>query len=478
MILLLYLLAVLLAGCGVFRSDQRTEPSPAPPIVTQPVPTVAPATPSVALPAPTITRVVPTPAANVVRLLFGVQVVVQAGNAPTSLPSPAWLKSLNVETTVLWMYYPGTGENANAWIASQKQLVEQMVNGTGLQQIGVHIMPNPRPGTGPGSGPRFHMPADLTAYSAALTGLAQALQPHVRYYSIGNEFSLNIWGGTIDDYATLLQVSGQAIKAGNPNALILDSGIAGQNYVYPMAQRMVQQGNFEGTLQFIRAFLPHPSRPLPTNESQLRAALATAEAQSALSWFQALFTRLCPYYDVYQLHNYQGGATLPAVYDWIRSEMQAKQCVKPIQAWELGYSLDEQIALDDADQARTTAQIVTVSAGEGAQWITYFPLRTFTQYRGLATNEWQLLPAGVAFQTTTGKLSGFTQATRLSLGNNVSGYEFVKAAKKVYVVWSTANTSVRLPFQGGATLTDINGKATRTDSNNVAVGISPVFVEP
>jgi hypothetical protein len=469
------LLAVLLAGCGLIRREVQQETSTPPSAVNAVPPTDTAVAPTISVsppgPAATLAQAAPTPPFSAAGPLFGVQVVVQAGNAPTSVPSPAWLKSLNVNTTVVWMYYREAGGNANAWIDSEKQLVEKMINDTGFQQVEVHIMPNPRPGTG-GIGPRFHMPADMTAYSSALTGLARALQPYVRYYSIGNEFSANTWAGTIADYATLLRVSGQAVKAGNPNALILDSGIAAQNYVYPIAKMMVEQGNPNGASTFVQDFLPQHTGPIST------AVLATTRAESAMSWLLALFTSLCPYYDVYQLHDYQGWVTMPTVYDWIHSQMRANKCVKPIQAWELGYSLDQNIAIDEQDQAQTVAKIVTISAGEGAQLINYFPLRSYTMFRGIATNDFQLLPAGIAFKTTTGKLAGFTQAARLSLGNNVWGYEFVRRANKVYIVWSTTNSSVTLPFQGGATVTDINGNATRVDSNNIAVGPSIIFVEP
>ncbi len=474
----LVLVAVLLAGCGLIREGQATKPPSVPTVgPAGPIPTQTTRPAAASGPTATPSQVGPSPALNAVGTRFGVQVIVQAGNAPTTLPGPVFLQSLHVQTTIAWIYYPGTGENANAWIADEKRLAEELVSKTGLQQIGVHIMPNPRPGTG-GAGPRFHMPPDLNAYSAALTGLAKALQPYVRYYSIGNEFSVNIWGGTIDDYATLLRASGLAIKAGDPNALILDSGISGQNYVYPIAEMMVQQGNTQGALEFVHAFFPHATGPIPTNANELKAAAATKEAQGALSWFHALFTSLCPYYDVYQLHDYQGGATIQTVYNWIHSEMQANHCVKPIQAWELGYALDPSMPIDYQDQARNTAQIVTVSAAEGAQLINYFPLRTFDMFRGLATDDLKLLPPGIAFQTTTGKLSGISQAGRLNLGNGASGYQFTRGTQKLFVLWSAGNTTVQLPFTGGATVTDIDGKSTHINTNSVPVGVSPIFVEP
>jgi hypothetical protein len=58
----------------------------------------------------------------------------------------------------------------------------------------------------------------------------------------------------LDDYLTLLRESGQAIKAGNPNAFILDSGMGGSQYGVPISNTYYQQGDVTGGLVFLQLF--------------------------------------------------------------------------------------------------------------------------------------------------------------------------------------------------------------------------------
>jgi hypothetical protein len=101
-------------------------------------------------------------------------------------------------------------------------------------------------------------------------------------------------------------------------------------------------------------------------------------------------------------------------------------------------------------QANSVAKMLTISVNEGAELINYFPLeqRIFLglEFRGLYHWQGRRRPAATACQTTTRKLNGVTGARTLSLGSNNWGYQSTRGTKQVYVVWSSGDRCVRLPW--------------------------------
>ena len=78
----------------------------------------------------------------------------------------------------------------------------------------------------PGSGP----PDDPTDWTDYLTALASRYQGHIQAYEIWNEPNLDReWGDTSPDaaaYTAMLKASYQAIKAADPNALVISAGMS------------------------------------------------------------------------------------------------------------------------------------------------------------------------------------------------------------------------------------------------------------
>ncbi|MCM8803752.1 MAG: hypothetical protein NC833_00660, partial [Candidatus Omnitrophica bacterium] len=396
--------------------------------------------------------------------------------------------SLGARVTTLWLY-PAPGGRFNVNRASQ--LVNMIKEQTGGLDIYVHLMPNARSKAKGESDPElpeeeagFTLPSDMNAYLASVRELATALKGKVAYYSIGNEISGFSWKGTVKDYGTLLAQSASAIKSVDPNAKVLDSGMAGLTYALTIPNTLYQAGKTAEAIDFFRRCTQNHvgglKKFLPiSNESQLKAMLADPRVQKTIQLSDARFKEYCPYYDIFQLHDYQGWQTMEEVYDWIHEQMRANNCVKPIHVWEIGYGRDRNLPYDVNEHARSVTKILTISSAEGAQTIIYFPLTDKGNYaRGLLTPTNALQPPSIAYQVTVAKLTDATSAEKLNLGDGVWAYKFTKGTQEVYALWSNAPRTVSLPVSASiARVTKINGETVTADLRNLMVDESPIFVE-
>lgn len=424
----------------------------------------------------------------VVSPVFGVHV----NFSRKTMPDAAVIRSLGARVTTLWLY-PAPGGRFN--INQARRLVNMIQEQTGGMDIYIHLMPNARSeamgatGVGdpelPKNGAGFTLPGDMNTYLASVRELATALKGSVTYYSIGNEVSGFSWKGTVQDYGTLLAQSATAIKSVDPNAKILDSGMAGLSYAFTIPNTLYQAGKTAEAIEFfkrytqnhigfLRQFLPID------NEAHVQAVLADPGVQKTLHLSAARFKEYCPFYDIFQLHDYQGWETMEEVYDWIHEQMRANNCIKPIQVWEIGYGLDKNLPYDVTEHARTVTRILTISAAAGAQTVIYFPLSERGGFaRPLLGSNNEIQPPAIAYQVTVAKLADATSAEKLHLAPGVWVYRFGrKNGKDVYVLWGTASKTVRLPIDASrVTVTDQTGRTTTASPSALQIGVDPIFVE-
>ncbi len=441
---------------------------------------------------PEETTVASPGSAVAVQPIFGV-----AGFVRDTVPDAAVIRSLGARVTVLWLY-PRAGSRFDVNYAIQ--FVNGIERQTGGLDIYVHLMPNARSeargesGTGdpelpggpelPESGAGFTVPGDMAAYLASVEELVTALKGKVTYYSIGNEVSGFSWKGTPEDYGMFLSQTSQAIKSVDPDAKILDSGMAGLSYAFTIPDSLYREGKTADAIDFLKRYTRNHaggfSQFLPVDdEEQLKSMLTHAIAQKTIAMSDARFKEYCPYYDIFQLHDYQGWQTMEEVYDWVYEKMRANNCVKPIQAWEIGYGLDKNLPYDVNEHARSVTKILTISAAKGAQTIIYFPLSEKGTYaRGLLEPDGTIGAPAKAYQVTVERLAGVMNAERLNLGEGVWAYKFQNSDKEVYVVWSADSKTVRLPIAASqVTLTDKSGSTATASPYAVPVEVDPVFVE-
>lgn len=261
--------------------------------------------------------------------------------------------------------------------------------------------------------------------------------------------------------------------------------MAGLTYAMTIPNNLYQAGKLTEAIDFLRHYTQNHTGAFSQflqvdNEAKLKAMLSDPRVQKTIELSEARFTKFCSYYDVFQLHDYQGWETMEEVYDWIHGEMRANNCVKPIQAWETGYGLDKNLPYDVNEHARTVVKILTISAAEGAQTIIYFPLSERGTYaRPLLGAGNTLLPPAIAYRVTAEKLSEATSAQKLNLGEGVWGYRFGRRnGKDVFVLWSRQPKSVSLPLSASqVTLTDSTGTVKTANPTSLTIGVDPIFVE-
>ena len=88
------------------------------------------------------------------------------------------------------------------------------------------------------------MPTDLGAYQRFVRSVVQRYGPYgVREYAIENEVNApSYWAGSPEDYARLVRAAAETIRATDPKARVVDSGISSVAYGMGVADRLVRAG--------------------------------------------------------------------------------------------------------------------------------------------------------------------------------------------------------------------------------------------
>ncbi|MBI1801415.1 MAG: hypothetical protein HYR71_07285, partial [Chloroflexi bacterium] len=394
------------------------------------------------------------------------------------------IASLGIKTMVIW-FWPQYYELADQTLdmGSVQAVFVGYREGTGGLNLVVHVMP-------PSNAQQLIiMPPDLNLWSAQLTQLAAGLRGQIQGYSIGNEISNATFAGTVDDYNTLLATSYAALKAGDSQAVVLDSGMGSITHGLDIAQDLYNSSQYTDALNFVNDFyLYHsggllPWLPLKTTDD-LTAMLNDSFNQTTEAFSEARFTLNCPYYDVLQIHYYQPWQYQPQVSAWIKGRMSANNCQKPIQFWELGYALDpSRYTYDPDEHARDVPKLLAEAVAANSQLIAY---ATYLEdgnnwQKGLRYRDGTCLPSATAYQVAAQKLQWATGAETLTLGVDVVAYHFTTSGGDVYAVWRdiTGTSTVALPISADwVNVTSHLGVVTTADPHALAVGDSPLFVEP
>lgn len=477
----LFLIALLVGGCGAPPRPAATQVPPTIPST----PTEVPPTPTVR-PSPTAAPTATTTCVNctvraVAPTAFGVLLPFD-GQAPT--PDKAALATLGAKATAIWLYVPRFYSPATGGVnaAAIAQLVEQAAAATGLD-IYVHLM------SGTGQGGKTQMP-NLDGYLPQIADIARALQGKVEAYSVEDEISPYTWEGSPDDYTRLLQAVYATIKEIDPDVIVADSGMAGLTYGIELARDLERDGERDQAIALVNDYYQYNEGPikqwLPIRDQAGLDALLSDPTMTALLGFSAArFRQACASYDALQLHFYQSSQYLPQVFEWIRRQMDANNCVKPIQVWGIGYGIDQGFGTDEGalpyaplEHAAATSRLLTIAAAKGATLVLYDGYYdSGGAVRGLYTPEGEALPAAKAFNLTVSRLSGFTLAEDKSDGTGLWLFRFVRPQGEAYVAWASEPRAIDLPA-AHVSMTDLADSVTHVPGSAIPVGTEPVFLEP
>jgi len=366
--------------------------------------------------------------------------------------------------------------------------IDQWVNGLNScgQELAAHVLSNARWAVKPVPEDirknQKHEPAmpaqNQQDYYNFMFNLVQHYKGKIARYAIENEANATQnWGATPEEYIQQLQTAYKAVHAADPNALVEDSGFASTFYGVQVAYDIYQSGQQQKAIDFLNEFLAHYGEG-QASSTQLINALQAGQTPPGLPFFNLLMKN-SQYYDRLQVHYYGPWQYMTTVTDFIHRKLAVN---KTLDFLEMGYAWKgaPENGYDSQVHARDLVKLITTAFGEGADRIIQFQ---FTDYAvsighlGLFDKSGNPRPAAISYKITSEKLTGAVSAKRLSLGANIWGYEFTKAGKSVFVVWSLAKTKVSLPLKGNLTVTDVLGNIKNVDADELFVDTSPVFIE-
>lgn len=326
------------------------------------------------------------------------------------------------------------------------------------------------------------LPENLDAYRHFLTNLVTHLKGRVRRYSIENEAVAGtlMWADSPENYFLLLDEAYTAIKAADPEAIVLESGLSNAALGTLVAYSIYQSGRPQAALDLYRAVLadsgPRAPARLPKTVADLRAAFKLPLAQRAMAWMPLMKAHQASY-DAVQIHYYGSWQNLPKVMQWLKGQ----GIDKPIEAWELAKHARDSATFDETVHAQESARLLVTAAGEGSRFSIFIRYLDWsaTQLPGLVTSQGPR-PAETAFRVVAQRLNGFQAVERLDLGPSVWGYRFTGPEGELYALWtSSGQTTVGLALPGPKVIvTDIQAQSIQADSANLSVGPSPILVTP
>lgn len=328
------------------------------------------------------------------------------------------------------------------------------------------------------------MPTDLSAYRTFVTDVVSRYAPlGVHEYAIENEINAaHSWTGPMSDYATLARVAAAAIHASDPRALVATCGLGSTVYGIAIANALLSQGKASAALSAYRLYESRrfsAGSPEPGSVSALRADLAGADAQRALSALQTTFTLLQQHvFQIWQLHFYERWDSVPLLMGYLHSILPAGM---PVQAWEVG-NYWQGGSMDQAVRATEIVKTVSLLLAAGVRPVIWLPLafnpvgRHPTEPRyGLLDPNGTARVAGTVFRTLSAAASD-AQPRPVTGVPGLQGLALVRpTGDSSLVVW--ADGPAQVPLSGvpaGAAHTE-NG-ATVPSNGAVTVGQDPLVI--
>ncbi len=267
--------------------------------------------------------------------------------------------------------------------------------------------------------------AELESYLGLLTQLARHLDGRVASYAIDNEAASQAhFDGTADEYFELLRQSAAALRAGDPDARILDGTMASGNTTAVMVTDLYDQGRYGEAISLAQETQANElggGAPV-TDMASLTAYVTNARVVRSVAFFAGLVANQASL-DAFQLHYYGPWRGQIEMIDFVRSH----GITLPIETWEVAHRYRDGRPFTEEDFAAETARLLIGSAGEGSAFT------IFSSYLGnpdndavglFATDATTPHLARDAFRMVNAQLTGATSAERLPLGGDAFGYRF------------------------------------------------------
>lgn len=223
------------------------------------------------------------------------------------------------------------------------------------------------------------VPRDTAEYRDFVTELVTRYSAKgVSRYAVENEVnSPSFWAGTSQEYRELVEVAAETIRAADPDALVLDSGLSSVSYGAGAARRLLDEGRDD---EAVAAWNTYYERRMGTRGRNLVEAADADELEALLGREQA--ARNIEYLDlasdlaadgvvdVRQVHFYETWRGVPVLFGLLRATTPADV---PLELWEVGlFRRGQDVPIDQA--ADETVQTSAALLAEGAALVVWLPL--------------------------------------------------------------------------------------------------------
>jgi hypothetical protein len=334
------------------------------------------------------------------------------------------------------------------------------------------------------------MPASMAAYQRFVGSVVRRYQPYgVRAYAIENEVnSQSYWSGTPQQYLQLVRAAAQTIRATDPHALVVDSGISSVAYGMGIADRLLSAGRVPEAIAAYTAYFQRrigtrgQQIPAVTTEAQLRKALGNQANARNLRFLTATKTLLDEHVvDVRQVHFYEHFSGVPALVDYLRAQTPAGM---PIEAWEVGQFWQDG-ADDSAARAAELVKTVNLLVAGGIRQVVWLPLAYNPDNEAGSEVRYGLLdPDGTEREAgrMMAALAGVARDATISplptsAAGRLAGATFVHGTQTTLVLWSASATPVTVAPSTGVRSGPVGGALQPVGAAGTKVTETPVVLQ-
>ncbi|HPF79490.1 hypothetical protein [Nostocoides australiense] len=311
-------------------------------------------------------------------------------------------------------------------------------------------------------------PDDPAAYQQFVTTMVKLYSGRgVKSWAIENEVDANnFWSGTPEEYTRLVTMASEAIKAGDPDATILDAGISSTGNGIELAGELMDAGKEQEALALYQQWFgrrnegPQARFGMVDSVDALRSLLSDGRAKRIRAMVAANWAAInSGAVTSYQLHFYENPDLLPDLLDYIRRHLTVRI---PIGGWEIGTAWPGDNYTEQIHGAET-ARLLGALMREQVSPIVYLPL-AYTPggatkveiFRGLVTPEGASTPAGEVYAAYAKYAKDSTDVAGVRTSGG-TGILLVAPSGSLLVLWPDGEGSLRITGAGARSAADPAG---------------------
>jgi hypothetical protein len=326
------------------------------------------------------------------------------------------------------------------------------------------------------------LPTDLDAYRRFVASLVARYAPRgVHRYAVENEVNLpGFWQSSAADFEALVRTAAPVIRATDPEAVVLDSGISSTGAGSGMAALLLAQGAGDeavATYQryYQRRFLARKSQlPDVADATGLAKALRDGPARRNVDFLDATFRLAGDHVtDAYQLHFYERWDNVPELLDYLRGRLPAGF---PIESWETGIFWP---GGNETDIAAETAKTTSLLLAGGVRPVIWLPAAADPTKGGV---RWGLFDGAGRPRLAADVFLHLAQAAsasdaQLLSGDSLDGAAFTHDGRTYVMRWSDDGTRLTRRPPEGTTARRLDGTPLPWEAAGLRLDHTPIVVE-